>query len=340
MKSLAIAFAFVPALALFGLNLQPVLAATENAPSARAPRAVMPALKPDITATRDILTLGDLVSNLPAAVASQPAFRAPALGETGTIQSARIVEAVKAQGVETLSDGGAAQVVVTRAARRLTMIDIEAALRRSIEERYGVDARTLSLVLDNGAPSIVVEPELRGALQTQDLVFDPRSRRLAATIIMPGSAAMRLKPVRVAGHMIETIEVVVPLRTINRGEVVQVGDITVERRARDIATTDLVVETGAVIGKAARRTLVAGQLLRGSDLQRHEIVARNEIVTVVYEAPGLMLTMRGRAQEAGGQGDIVSVMNVQSKKILQGTVIGPGRVAVNGVAGGRVAAAN
>jgi flagellar basal body P-ring formation protein FlgA len=188
----------------------------------------------------------------------------------------------------------------------------------------------------------VVEPELRGALQTQDIVYDVRSRRLTATLMLPGSAAMRLRPVRVVGQMVETVEVVVPLRTINRGEIIQAGDIMLERRPRDATANDTVVETTAAIGKAARRVLSSGQLLRANDLQRQEIVARNEIVTVVYQAPGLMLTMRGRAQEAGAQGDIVSVMNVQSKKILQATVIGQGRVAVNGAGApaGRIAAAN
>ncbi len=304
------------------------------------PSVVVPALKADITATRDILTLGDLVSGLPAAVAIQAAFRAPALGETGTIQSSRIIEAVKAQGIETVSDAGNAQVVVTRSARRIGMSDIEDALRRSIEERYGVDARALSLSLDNGAPSIVAEPELRGSLQTQDLVYDPRSRRLSATLILPGSAAMRLKPVRVTGQMVETVEVVVPLRNINRGEILQAADILLERRPRDGAATDLVTETTAAVGKAARRPLSAGQMMRANDLVRQEIVARNEVVTVVFEAPGLILSMRGRAQEAGAQGDIISIMNLQSKKILQGTIIGAGRVAVNGTAAGRIAAAN
>ena len=302
--------------------------------------AAKPALKADITATRDILTLGDLVTGLPAGVASQPAFRAPVLGETGTIQASRIIEAVQAQGVETVLDGGHAQVVVTRAARRIGMIDIEAAVRNAIEERYGVDARALTLSLDNGAPVIVAEPELRGALQTQDLVYDARSRRLVATLLLPGSAAMRLKPVRITGQMVETVDVVVPIRAINRGEIIQAADLSTERRPREGTASDVVVEAVAAIGKSARRALGAGQTMRTADLQRQEIVARNEVVTVMYEAPGLMLSMRGRAQEAGAQGDIISVMNIQSKKILQATVVGAGRVAVNGAPAGRVALAN
>jgi flagellar basal body P-ring formation protein FlgA len=324
--------------ALFATSLAPAIAAPAKPLTVTI--SVQAVLRADITAQRDILTLGDLVSNLPASIASQPAFRAPALGETGTIQSARVIDAVRAQGITDVADGGSAQVVITRAARRIGMLDIETAVMIALQERYGIDARSLSLVLDNGAPHIVVEPELRGDLQTQDITYDARSRRLSATLMLPGSATMRLKPVRVTGQMVETVEVVVPLRTINRGEIVQAADVTIERRPRDTASADTVVETSAAIGKAARRALSSGQLLRTGDLVRQDIVARNEIVTVTYQAPGLFLTMRARAQEAGGQGDIISVMNLQSKKVLQVTVIGQGRVAVNGAPGGRVAAAN
>jgi flagella basal body P-ring formation protein FlgA len=158
---------------------------------------------------------------------------------------------------------------------------------------------------------------------------------------MPGSAQMRLRPVRVAGQLVETVEVVVPIRSVNRGEILQSTDITLERRPRDGAGAEFVSDAVAIIGKAARRPLTAGQLIRNSDLQRHEIVARNETVTVVFESPGLVLTMRARAQEAGAQGDVINIQNLQSKKIVQATVLGPGRVAVTpSAAAGRVASVN
>jgi flagella basal body P-ring formation protein FlgA len=68
--------------------------------------------------------------------------------------------------------------------------------------------------------------------------------------------------------------------------------------------------------------------LRQSDLQKPEMVARNENVTITYEVPGIILTMRGQALEAGTQGDLISVLNVQSKKPIHATIIGPGRVSV------------
>ena len=55
---------------------------------------------------------------------------------------------------------------------------------------------------------------------------------------------------------------------------------------------------------------------------------RNEAVTIYYEVPGIMLTVRGKALEAGAVGDVVGVLNIQSNRTVQATVIGPGRVTI------------
>jgi flagellar basal body P-ring formation protein FlgA len=59
---------------------------------------------------------------------------------------------------------------------------------------------------------------------------------------------------------------------------------------------------------------------------------------VFYEVPGMTLTLRARATEAGAQGDTISVLNVQSKKSLHATVVSPGRVAVSAATPGPLAA--
>jgi flagella basal body P-ring formation protein FlgA len=82
------------------------------------------------------------------------------------------------------------------------------------------------------------------------------------------------------------------------------------------------------VGLAARRALPAGRALRQADLQKPELVARNENVTITYEVPGIVLTMRGQALEAGAHGDLISVLNVHSKKTIHATIVGPGRVTV------------
>ena len=46
-----------------------------------------------------------------------------------------------------------------------------------------------------------------------------------------------------------------------------------------------------IVGLAARQALRAGVPLRRTELVRPEIIKRDEIVTIVYEVPGIFLTI-------------------------------------------------
>lgn len=74
------------------------MAAAVTAPAAAALPAKLQ-LRPEISLARDLVTFGDLIPGLAGEAAATAAFRAPALGETGTIQVARIVEAARAAGI-------------------------------------------------------------------------------------------------------------------------------------------------------------------------------------------------------------------------------------------------
>jgi flagella basal body P-ring formation protein FlgA len=292
---------------------------------AALPVLASPALRAEATARGDAVTLGDLVDGLPEALAATPAFRAPAIGETGTIQAARVVEAAARHGVR-LDPADVAQVVVRRAGRRVDLAEVEAAVKAGLELRHGVEARGVNLLLDGALPTLgpVADDAL---IVAEDITFDPRSRRFTARVAVAGGQPRPLA--RVAGQAIEMAEVQVLSRAFNRGEMVQAADVTVERRPKAAVPGDALLDPGAIAGRTARRSLPAGSVLRTGDLQRPEIVARGEIVTIVYEIPGMTLTLRGRANEAGAQGDVIAVTNPQSKRTLQATVAGPGRVAVS-----------
>jgi flagella basal body P-ring formation protein FlgA len=294
-------------------------------------------LRGDVTVNTDIVTFGDLVSGLSPREAAMPAFRAPALGETGTIQAARTIEAARTHNLPEITSAAIGQTIVTRAARRIGSGEVEQAVKQAVEARHNVDARALALVFDGGAPSLAVEPDLAHPLAVQDLSYDQRVRRVVATIVLPGSAATRLKPLRVSGQLVETMEVVMPTRPLTRGETLASADVSLERRPRDGLSADTLSDMQAAIGKVVRRPMLPGQPIRAADVQRNEVIGRGDLVTMTYESPGIVVSMRGRASEAGGVGDVISVQNIQSKRTLQATVIGPGRVSVNPGAAPRLA---
>jgi flagella basal body P-ring formation protein FlgA len=138
---------------------------------------------------------------------------------------------------------------------------------------------------------------------------------------------LREKSTRFTGIAIETIDAVTVDHPIERGAVLKVSDLIVQRRAKSEGSA--ITDIRAATGLAARHELRPGQPLRDADLMKPAIVQRNDTVTIVYEAPGFTLTLRGQAQDAGALGDTISVLNVESKRVVRGVVSGPGRVTVN-----------
>ena len=123
-----------------------------------------------------------------------------------------------------------------------------------------------------------------------------------------------------------------------RGEAIRPVDLRTERKARAELPAGAVTDVATLTAKVTRMALAAGAMMRDGDLVKQDIVEKNSIVTVVYEGPGLSLSMRGKAMEAGGMGDAILIQNIQSKRSVQGTVVGPGKVSVNFGVPGPVAA--
>lgn len=317
------------------ITLAAVAVCLAIAPAFAAERAV---LRSEVRAGGDTLMLADLVDGVDEAIAETPLFRAPALGETGTIQVRRIVEAASRLGVD-IDTRGKAQLLITRPARRISAAEIETAVKATLEQQLGVEAQALSVLFEGPAPTLLVPASLHVPVVADELAYDRRSRRLAATVWVGPNAGDRRAAVRIAGSVSELVEVAVLNRPLGRGETVQAADFSLERRPKETLPADLSSNAAALAGRVARRAIQAGAVLRMGDVAKPEIVARGEVVTVFYEIPGMTLTLRGKASEAGAQGDTIAVVNPQSKKILQATVIGPGKVAVTAAPVGRVALA-
>ncbi|AWN38947.1 flagellar basal body P-ring formation chaperone FlgA [Methylobacterium radiodurans] len=290
-------------------------------------------LRGDVTARGDVLTLGDLVENAPEAAAARPLFRAPALGATGTIQARRIIDAAATAGLGPVETGGRVQVSVQRAARRVTPAEIEAALKRGLETGFALDAKMLNVRLDGEAPVLLAPTDLDGQVAALDLTYEPRTRRFAALI----SLGERQASLRVTGVAVELREVAILTRAVTRGERLSDTDFALERRPREGAPQDALAQPA--IGEVAQRALGAGTVLRTGDTAPPELVARGEMVTILYEAPGITLSMRGIASEPGRLGAVVTVVNAVSKKVLQAIVVGQGRVSVGPAAPQRQASA-
>jgi flagella basal body P-ring formation protein FlgA len=296
------------------------------APLADPVAAQTPALRASATVTGDVVRIGDLIDNA-GAVAEVPIFRSPDLGTRGAVATDRIVEAIRPHQLSDIDTRGLSEVIVTRASRTVTAQEISARISQALSGHFGMgEARNVTVYFDRDIRALQVEPDATGELQVLGLTYDPRTTRFDVTFDLPSSATLHRQPARYTGTALETVPAVTVQHPVEHGEVLKESDLAMVRRPKTdgAAITDI----SAVVGLAARHPLRPDQPLRMADLMKPEIVARNDTVTMVYQAPGLVLTLRGQAQDAGALGDTIGVLNIDSKRIVQGVISAPGRVTV------------
>jgi flagella basal body P-ring formation protein FlgA len=296
--------------------------------AAAATDQLRPKLRSEATVTSDIVRVGDLVENA-GIIAKVPIFRAPDLGSTGTVSAEAVIEAVREHALVGLDAGGITEVTVTRASRAISSAAIESVIARALSAQYALGApKDVAVTFDRGLQTIQVEPDAKGDPRVSHVSFAPDDGRFDATVSIPTGAGARGN-LRLTGHAVVTAEVLIVARPVERGEILKDADIVAERRPRADLGRDFVSGRVHAIGFAARGALLSGSVLRAAELMKPALVQRGESVTLVYRVPGITLTVRGKASEAGAEGDVISVLNEQTKRSVQGVVTGPGRVLIS-----------
>jgi flagella basal body P-ring formation protein FlgA len=285
-------------------------------------------LKAQATVTGDLVKIGDLVENA-GIIAKVPIFRAPDLGTTGTVSADAVAAAVQKHALIGLDTAGLSEVTVTRPARTIPAKDIEDIVAQALAGQYQLGAvKDIAVTFDGILGAINVEPSALGEPRVTRVAYDQRTSRFDASIELPTGATARGN-LRLAGRAIATLEVVTLANSVDRGTVLKDADIVVERRPRAEVTREALMDPERARGLAARSNLQAGAILRATDLTKPEVVQRNDMVTLTYAMPGLKLTVRGKALDGGAEGDLISIINEQSKRTLQAVVTGPGRAAIS-----------
>jgi flagella basal body P-ring formation protein FlgA len=302
--------------------------AFNGAAQAAPPDQARPVLKAEAIVNSDIVRIGDLVENA-GIVANVAVFRAPDLGSTGTVPIDAVLEALRAHALIGLDTAGLSEVTVVRSSRAIPAKDVEDSVAAALSKQFGLgDPNNIAVNFERELRAIQVDPAAKGAPRVARINFDARSGRFDAVLEVPTGAVNR-GMLRLSGRAAATVEVVTVTRPIVSGTVIKAEDVQVERHSRAENSRENLADRSQVIGFAARSNLQPGRPLRAADLMKPEVIARNETVTIIYEVPGIVLTVRGKAVDGGAEGDVINVLNEQTKRTVQGVVVGPGRVIIS-----------
>jgi flagellar basal body P-ring formation protein FlgA len=293
-----------------------------------ADQIAAPVLHASVNVTGDIVRVGDLIDN-PGDAAQVAVYRAPDLGTTGLLPTAQVIAALRSHQVIGVDTRNIKEVAVTRLARGIDAKEVELAVAKAVEHRSGLgDAANLSISFDQPVQDLKFDATNTGALAPSAVRVDPRNGRFDVTFELGNSGTAGTTKLRFTGTAIETVEVAVLTRNIERADVLRTGDIVIERRPKAELAGGEPISRVAAIGMQTRRPLRAGQPLKSLDLAKPDLVQRDQDVTLIFQTAGIYLTTRGKALESGSEGDTVSVTNVQSKRTVSGRVSGRGQVSI------------
>ncbi|NEW90586.1 flagellar basal body P-ring formation chaperone FlgA [Rhodopseudomonas sp. BR0M22] len=297
-----------------------------------------PVLRPHVEVTGELVRIGDVIDNAGPA-ADIAIYRSPDLGTTGALPTATVLAALRAHQVIGVDTRDISEITVTRLARTLAAKEIEQQVIRTLQQRHNLgEAEDITVSFDRDVETKTLPAIYAGALQLVSERFDLRSGRFDISYEISGGQSTAPARMRVTGTAIETVMATVLTRPVQRNDVIKASDIATERRPKSEVASDA-VSHDAAIGMQVRQTLRGGQVLRSADLAKPDLVVRDQGVTLIYRAAGLYLTARGKALDTGAEGDVVSVLNLQSKRTITGTVIGRGQVAITVISPRLVASA-
>jgi flagella basal body P-ring formation protein FlgA len=122
--------------------------------------------------------------------------------------------------------------------------------------------------------------------------------------------------------------VVVSRRPLVRGQSVRAEDLALDEVDTSGLHKAYFTRIEDVVGLRSKRAVGSGTTLHAGLLQRARLVRRGGQVEIVAITDGLHVSMRGKALADGGHGDRIQVKNLNSGRVVTGTIAGSGVVHV------------
>lgn len=249
---------------------------------------------------------------------------APAPGQRYVIEASQLASIARRFNVDWRPTSGAERSVIERPGRALS--------REAAIEALRAELHPLGLPVDSELELAAFSPPILPLnalprLSAEGGNYESGSNRFAATLVVmaDGMPSVRM---RVAGRAIATVQAVVSTRRLAIGDVVKPDDVRLMQLRAERVRPGTAQRLEDVVGMQLRRPIGTELPFMTADLMLPQIIAKNEVVLMVVEGPGISLTTQGRALEAASRGGRLSVMNLSSRNIVEAEAIGPGRVQV------------
>ncbi|MDA9975350.1 flagellar basal body P-ring formation chaperone FlgA [Alphaproteobacteria bacterium] len=281
-------------------------------------------LRKSVTVTSEQILLSDIFTGL-GGIGDAVIADAPAPGTKLNLGPRELRRIVKQYDLPWHPARGQQLVRIARATRTIPLKTVRLALSDALMD--GHVTGDVDIELTNRRLNMLVAANRDLSVRVHDMNYDPQTRRFSALLSAPANDPNAPRKA-VKGRIYALVDLPVTRRHIRPGEVIKAQDIGWRSVRANQSTYNTINSLDELIGQSARRPLVAGRLIKHTDVKPRELVAKGDFVTVHFRSQTMSLSYRGVAMESGARNDVIRIRNPRSKKVIEGKVIGPNVAAI------------
>lgn len=281
-------------------------------------------LRSDIAVAGEQISLGDLFTGA-GDKADLVIAPAPAPGQTSVFKAVSVARFLAAHGLDWRPATPVRRITVRRLAVTIPAQTIHDELRAALESELGMPHFEMNMAAQN--LHIQIPADQPQTVSVESLFVNRTSGQFVAELMAPAHAEKGHR-IRLTGQVYEQTEVPVLRRFKSAGEEILASDIDYITERTSTLGRQVVTDAAQLIGKSPRRAIRSGQPISLSNLGDPVMVMKGKLVSVILEQGGMYLSVSGRTLEAGGEGDVIRVENIASRKVILAEVIGPQEVRI------------
>ena len=277
------------------------------------------------TVTEETIRLGDLFDGLPKGEADRPIAPAPVLGRSAAFDADFLRRLAQTYHVDWQPASKEVRIMVSRAARTIGIDELRKPVIAALGRR--ATGGRLEVEFDNPNIQVVVPSGPLPAITVEDVYYNPNQAHFSADAVI-GAGGPAAQRVSLSGRASLIVEMPVLNRRVNAGEIISRADIGwIEVNANQISG-NLAASEADLINRTPRRSLAINTPVYLYEVQQPRLVTRGQLVTMVLRTRNMTLTTQGKATQDGAAGEVIRVVNTQSNRTVDATVLSANEVTV------------
>ncbi len=156
-----------------------------------------------------------------------------------------------------------------------------------------------------------------------------RNQRFKAELILTTQGNQQKRKVDIVGSYDQLVNIPVLAQRLPSNTVISENDLKWIEIPQEQIRFDVITKQEKLIGQTIKRQIPELTPVKERDLQKAQIISRNNSVNILYSTSTIELKTIGIAMESGGEGDVIKVRNASSNKIIQAIIKDKDHVAVS-----------